>query len=469
MTSRDRSIVYYLFTLVFFIISPIILLYTSGYQFDSAEGRVQRSGMILLDVVPEDAKVLVNDHEVSNANRSRGAVRLPGLSEGNYGIRIEKDGYLAWSTSLAVRPGAVAAPSTIRLIRTTQAFLTLPLPLEIARTSPNEELLAGVIQQSSQRTLILVSTRAGNTIATVALPMVTSIPQDLLWSPDNQKIAVVEKRSSTRFVTVYDFQHKTLSKPLPILSLLAWESRSETLLTSNGKILRRILPFSQQLTSTTLPTPINDLISVDDHVYALTSGKTKTLSLTELHLNADTITKEEPVLNNVSLPAESRLLSVPNFPLIVKTPTLLLILEKDSKGIWSIAQELPAATSSRITTRQIITLDSNTFYQYSSDHTLLSIHSQVIGSPEQIFPIPASPWIAVATNHSLVLHKKPFPKEMIGDSTESMIRLDQAIDIHELITDPLGRLLLFTGTKDGQSGLFIRILSDSSAGPFGGR
>jgi hypothetical protein len=82
----------------FFIISPLILLYTAGYRFDLYTWHVRQTGVITIDAEPTDATVLLQNIRLDKSI----PVRLPNRAPGFYKLVIEREGYLPWHKTIQV-------------------------------------------------------------------------------------------------------------------------------------------------------------------------------------------------------------------------------------------------------------------------------------------------------------------------------------------------------------------------------
>ena len=59
MTLGQRRILYTLFIMAFFAITPVVWLYASGYKIGSGL-KVQKTGILILDTAPRGARVYLN-------------------------------------------------------------------------------------------------------------------------------------------------------------------------------------------------------------------------------------------------------------------------------------------------------------------------------------------------------------------------------------------------------------------------
>lgn len=99
LNSKIRKAINIFLILSFFIISPIVILYTTGYRYDLKTGEVSQTGVIGVDVKPNTAKVFLNDIEI----QKKIPVRITNLAPDFYSIRIELDGYYTWEKEIDVK------------------------------------------------------------------------------------------------------------------------------------------------------------------------------------------------------------------------------------------------------------------------------------------------------------------------------------------------------------------------------
>ncbi|MBU0660792.1 PEGA domain-containing protein [Patescibacteria group bacterium] len=82
----------------FFIVSPILILYTEGYRYDWESQTVLTTGVLSIDIEPDDARVFINNQIIKDPI----PIRLADLSPNNYTIRLEKDGHHTWEKSMII-------------------------------------------------------------------------------------------------------------------------------------------------------------------------------------------------------------------------------------------------------------------------------------------------------------------------------------------------------------------------------
>ncbi|MBT6253544.1 MAG: PEGA domain-containing protein, partial [Candidatus Magasanikbacteria bacterium] len=125
-----RFIMVFLITL-FFIISPIIILYTAGYTYDTKNHQIKTRGTLSITVVPKKASITLNGIPLPEKT----PLRLKHRSPGSYHIIIKKDGYKPWETNSIIESNKTTYLHNIQLFKD-QPF-TLKIDVEKNQIYPS--------------------------------------------------------------------------------------------------------------------------------------------------------------------------------------------------------------------------------------------------------------------------------------------------------------------------------------------
>lgn len=101
------------FISAFFIISPLLVLYTSGYRYDFKNGIIKEIGAISIDILPKNANIFLNELKISE----KMPIRLKNVSPGKYKIKISLDGFYDWEKEITVENKQTAYIKEIKLIK----------------------------------------------------------------------------------------------------------------------------------------------------------------------------------------------------------------------------------------------------------------------------------------------------------------------------------------------------------------
>ncbi|TSD02080.1 MAG: hypothetical protein Athens071424_204 [Parcubacteria group bacterium Athens0714_24] len=102
MTAKSRRLVLILCFLFFVVASPVVLLYTMGYRWDSGLKLYGTGGLYIASSV-SGSKIFVNNKEEKETGFLQNDLFLQSLMPGKYSVLITKDDYWPWSKKLAVK------------------------------------------------------------------------------------------------------------------------------------------------------------------------------------------------------------------------------------------------------------------------------------------------------------------------------------------------------------------------------
>lgn len=141
MDIRIRRSITIGFFLFFFIVSPLLLLYASGYRYDYKRGTLLRTGNIYIEASDvKDATVLIDDKPYGELLNKK--LFLKDLLPGEYIIRIEKDGYTTWEKKLRVEGTLTTFIKDVVLFLTSKPVELTHSQISDYLTSPDHNFIA---------------------------------------------------------------------------------------------------------------------------------------------------------------------------------------------------------------------------------------------------------------------------------------------------------------------------------------
>ncbi|MFA6077751.1 MAG: PEGA domain-containing protein [Candidatus Paceibacterota bacterium] len=105
LSTKSRNRFFYLLIAVFFIASPILVLYTSGYRF--GEGIVSETGGVSVYLSPAGSTLYINNRAGDTLGFLSRSFFVQDLKIGNYFIEVKKEGYYPWAKNIVVYPKIV--------------------------------------------------------------------------------------------------------------------------------------------------------------------------------------------------------------------------------------------------------------------------------------------------------------------------------------------------------------------------
>ncbi|MDD5145898.1 MAG: hypothetical protein PHF44_03610 [Candidatus Pacebacteria bacterium] len=115
MSRKTRTILFSVFVFLFFIISPVAVLYSQGYRFDFANKKITKTGGIFLKISPKQADIYIDGKPLKKTDFFSGSALLGNLLPKTYKISVKKDGFQIWEKNLEVQGKEVTEAKNIIL------------------------------------------------------------------------------------------------------------------------------------------------------------------------------------------------------------------------------------------------------------------------------------------------------------------------------------------------------------------
>lgn len=188
MSRRMRLMIMGVLIASFFIISPIIILFTAGYRYDMVEGNITGTGVLSIDVSPGDARVFIDNVLIENKIPIHEKNLIPNK---NYIVRIEKEGYRTWNKEIFVRPNQTAYISDIALYKNEiPEYISLPSTTQsVLNLSPNGTYIFTIDRDSGYDHIFIYDTKIKKRTSVAYLPVETAL--QVSWSSTGD-FAVIE-------------------------------------------------------------------------------------------------------------------------------------------------------------------------------------------------------------------------------------------------------------------------------------
>lgn len=162
MSARTKKILFWAFTVLFFLSIPIGILVTQGYRIDFNTLRIVKTGGIDVGIENVEARVFVDGKLKKETNFIFRNAIIRNILPNTYTVRVEKNGYRDWEKRVEVEEGQVAKFPAVRLFpnalmphviseNTTENFAISPnkkfaLMTQTTHISPATESVSRVLQ-----------------------------------------------------------------------------------------------------------------------------------------------------------------------------------------------------------------------------------------------------------------------------------------------------------------------------------
>jgi hypothetical protein len=182
MTKRVRTILFSFCAILFFLIAPTITLYSMGYRIDFEKKKFVQTGGFYFKVLPKNVQISIDGKIKRKTDIFFGSILIKNLLPKEYGVKIEKEGYLPWEKNLKIEEKAVTEGKNIVLIPEKTKFEVLKEGVENFSFSPDgkkfvlkdkEGLKFFDKERKIENYLIEAQSKEGN--------------EEIIFSPDSQK------------------------------------------------------------------------------------------------------------------------------------------------------------------------------------------------------------------------------------------------------------------------------------------
>lgn len=196
MQPHHRKLIFFAFLALFVVTAPLLVLYTAGYRYNWERGKIQETGVLLIQYRPAAALLRLN-----NVVRAKKApARFSGLMPGRYTITIEKEGYHQWQKRLWIEPSKTTfAEHMILWKKDVTPERVIDVPLTVLKESPTRKHIAYVTKDDPSRITIL-DTRTKKIVETITPPQKkeTAIT-NMLWSSGARRL-FIESGNGEQFI-----------------------------------------------------------------------------------------------------------------------------------------------------------------------------------------------------------------------------------------------------------------------------
>ncbi len=194
MSLKTRRILYIVFILAFLLITPLLIFYSLGYNFQSGF-KLQKSGILVIETEPKGAKINIEGENVQKfwgkiLNKDKYFVRTPAkiknLNPGDYNIQVKLKGYWPWTKKLTIYSGQTTFAEDIYLFKNDKPILIKKIPKGISDFSPNKKYFININQK--QATLINLDNQNLETFVFDNSTSTSDLTKTISWSNNEKKI-----------------------------------------------------------------------------------------------------------------------------------------------------------------------------------------------------------------------------------------------------------------------------------------
>lgn len=197
LTKPFRFAVLIFVVLVFCLLAPILLMYTSGYRYDWQRGLLRETGAINIDIEPKQALVRVNNIQVA----TKMPVRLNDRIPGKYQIQITSPGYFDWQKEVDVKNKQTIYIKEISMLRKNQPSIIVEGQLSGLTLSPDGQYAAYFRKFEKANEVRLLNLKNNTDV------LLTTFPEEkspaILWANNHNYLVISENTSPYQTLLIF--------------------------------------------------------------------------------------------------------------------------------------------------------------------------------------------------------------------------------------------------------------------------
>lgn len=214
-----------LFVAAFFIIAPLILMYTAGYRYDWQNGLLKETGAISIDIEPKDAIVYLNGIKLQD----KIPIRLNNIAPAKYNLRITAPGYFDWLKEIEVKNKQTNYIKEIMLIKKNKPQILLNEKVKQMALSYDGRFIIYQRQRNNSQEIWLWENNSQK--STFLFPLNGAEQVTIAWAKKNNYALVADLSSPRTRLAIINaespLKQMDLAKKNPAIKKLQWENSSE--------------------------------------------------------------------------------------------------------------------------------------------------------------------------------------------------------------------------------------------------
>ena len=214
LTRTHRRIIFWIVVGAYTLCVPIVLLVASGYRLDFNNYTYKKTGLLVVDVLPQDVTIQLNNLPAPSILRDHKRV-VSYLTGGRYTLNISQEGFYSWQAPIAIIEGQATIISNLVLLPKGPPTLLTKEQFSFLRSSPSGELVVGV-RANQPKTLWIIS-NDGTQTQIAGLP--DGAIEDISFSSSEDAIlASIKQHLGTQWFIIPVHENTAIATPLIVPS-----------------------------------------------------------------------------------------------------------------------------------------------------------------------------------------------------------------------------------------------------------
>lgn len=351
MNKRTRTILFLICLFLFFLITPLVVLYSQGYRIDWDLKKIIKTGSFYFKVWPDGAQVFINGTFQKKTGFISNSVYINNLTPKEYKVEIKKQGFQTWQKNIEIKENLVTISGNVILIPENPEYINLGKKAGDFFSSPD-----------NKKIILKAELEKGWNLKIIELPTVLTQDMnitndlfsgfqsadvellDLKFSQDSNRILLTTKEKEKISYWILELQSPVQEQtPNDLISLDFLGNNAEIIYFNPQDIQKIFFLKGTAIFSANISTKVVDLNPILDNAinYEIYAGNLFWLSNDGFLFKADLSSGNAEKLNSESFPVKKD----GKYQIYVKSPLVFLkedevlyILKPDSKALEKFSE-----------------------------------------------------------------------------------------------------------------------------------
>jgi hypothetical protein len=187
MRLRYRITILIVLAIIFFIVSPVLIIRTLGYRYNPKKHSIEKTGLLAVKTEPSKADIYLNGKKQSAQTPASIKYLLPD----NYNLKIEKDGYVPFEKQVAIKSGLATFEDSVLLFKQNLPVLITPGNIKKIAVSNNKNA-AAFIQSNGKKLQVGILNFGDDTVKTIYQLSSPDFKPEMNWSSSDDKLFIYD-------------------------------------------------------------------------------------------------------------------------------------------------------------------------------------------------------------------------------------------------------------------------------------
>jgi len=452
MPLKYRRILYLTFITAFFVITPVLVMYTAGYRYNFKKNIIEKTGILYLDSSPDNAQIYINGRF-----KDETPTRFTKLLPDEYLVEVVKEGYHSWEKKVKIESNLTTFNQDIVLFKKNLPINIVSGEINILAISPDQKIIVYSKIQGTSEELRFKNLKNDSDLLIEKFNLQNYNQLEFIqWSPGQNKALIRKVIGEFNQYLIIDIETLRTKELFDITRLnfskLIWDDLNDNILYGLRNAVLHQIDLINNSTQSLLSANISDFRIRGEEIYFITK------IVNESFLNK-TILKDREIdeIEKIKLPSPSEftlqptargflvLLDENNNDLFIITSSSfdisdlsnsIILQDKAKKIVWSKDRNnLLLYTDFEISTFTFDNSQKNLITRYGEQI------NQVIWHPDEKYII-----FQIANNIKAI--------EIYGQESKNDTTLTELSEIEGVVIDNVGENLYFKGSAGSQQGIY---------------